>query len=67
VIYPDGPGSQDTIYSQITAELRSSAIDTWNTRPKKGLYVHNKVILVDGTYQGVGGQKLVYTTRRTSP
>jgi phosphatidylserine/phosphatidylglycerophosphate/cardiolipin synthase-like enzyme len=62
VIYPDGPGSQDTIYSQITSELRSGAIDTWNTRPRAGLYVHNKVILIDGTYQGVGGQKLVYTT-----
>jgi phosphatidylserine/phosphatidylglycerophosphate/cardiolipin synthase-like enzyme len=62
VIYPDGPGSQDTIYPQITGELRSNAIDTWNTRPNKGLYVHNKVILIDGTYQGVGGQKLVYAT-----
>jgi hypothetical protein len=62
VIYPDGPGAQDTIYPQVTAELRSGKIDTWNTRPKKGLYVHNKVILIDGTYQGVGGQKLVYAT-----
>jgi phosphatidylserine/phosphatidylglycerophosphate/cardiolipin synthase-like enzyme len=64
VIYPDGPGSQDTIYSQVTDELRSSAIDTWNTRLylNKGLYVHNKVILIDGTYQGVANQKLVYAT-----
>jgi phosphatidylserine/phosphatidylglycerophosphate/cardiolipin synthase-like enzyme len=64
VIYPDGPGSQDTIYPEVTAELRSSAIDTWNTRPylNKGLYVHNKVILIDGTYQGVANQKLVYAT-----
>jgi len=62
VIYPDGPGAQDTVYPQVTAELRSGKIDTWNTRPKKGLYVHNKVILIDGTYQGVGGQKLVYAT-----
>jgi phosphatidylserine/phosphatidylglycerophosphate/cardiolipin synthase-like enzyme len=62
VIYPDGPGSQDTIYPQITAELRNNSIDTWNTRPNRGLYVHNKVILIDGTYQGVGGQKLVYAT-----
>jgi phosphatidylserine/phosphatidylglycerophosphate/cardiolipin synthase-like enzyme len=37
-------------------------IDTWNTRPNKGFYVHNKVILIDGTYQGLGGQKLVYAT-----
>jgi hypothetical protein len=62
VIYPDGPGSQDTIYPEVTAELRNGAIDTWNTRPNKGLYVHNKVILIDGTYQGVAGQKLVYAT-----
>ena len=62
VIYPDGPGSQDTIYSQVTDELRSNAIDTWNTRPNNGLYVHNKVILIDGTYQGLAGQKLVYAT-----
>jgi phosphatidylserine/phosphatidylglycerophosphate/cardiolipin synthase-like enzyme len=62
VIYPDGPGGQDTIYPEVTAELRSGAIDTWNTRPNEGLYVHNKVILIDGTYQGVGGQKLVYAT-----
>ena len=62
VIYPDGPGSQDTIYPQVTAELRNNAIDTWNTRPNKGLYVHNKVILIDGTYQGLANQKLVYAT-----
>ena len=62
VIYPDGPGSQDTIYPQVTAELVSGKVPTWNTRPKKGLYVHNKVILIDGTYQGVAGQKLVYAT-----
>jgi phosphatidylserine/phosphatidylglycerophosphate/cardiolipin synthase-like enzyme len=62
VIYPDGPGSQDTIYPEVTAELLHGDIDTWNTRPKKGLYVHNKVILIDGTYQGVAGQKLVYAT-----
>jgi hypothetical protein len=62
VIYPDGPGGQDTIYPEVTAELRSGAIDTWNTRPNEGLYVHNKVILIDGTYQGVAGQKLVYAT-----
>lgn len=62
VIYPDGPGGQDTIYPEVTAELRSGAIDTWNTRPNKGFYVHNKVILIDGTYQGLGGQKLVYAT-----
>jgi hypothetical protein len=62
VIYPDGPGTQDTVYPEVTAELRSGAIDTWNTRPNKGFYVHNKVILIDGTYQGVGGQKLVYAT-----
>jgi len=62
VIYPDGSGSQDTIYPEVTAELRSGAIDTWNTRPNAGLYVHNKVILIEGTYQGVGGQQLVYAT-----
>ena len=62
VIYPDGPGSQDTIYPEVTAELLNGKIPTWNTRPKKGLYVHNKVILIDGTYQGVAGQKIVYTT-----
>jgi hypothetical protein len=62
VIYPDGPGSQDTIYPQVTAELLRGDIDTWNTRPKRGFYVHNKVILIDGKYQGVAGQKLVYAT-----
>jgi hypothetical protein len=62
VIYPDGPGSQNTVYSAVTDELRSGKIDTWNTRPNNDLYVHNKVILIDGTYQGLGGQKLVYAT-----
>ena len=62
MIYPDGPGSQDTIYPEVTAELLNGKIPTWNTRPKKGLYVHNKVILIDGTYQGVAGQKIVYAT-----
>ena len=52
----------EVIYPEVTAELRSGAIDTWNTRPNKGFYVHNKVILIDGTYQGLGGQKLVYAT-----
>ena len=62
VIYPDGPGGQDTIYPEVTAELLDGDIDTWNTRPKKGFYVHNKLILIDGTYQGVAGQQLVYAT-----
>jgi hypothetical protein len=62
VIYPDGPGGQDTIYPQVTAELRNGDIPTWNTRPREGLYVHNKVILIDGTYQGVANQKIVYAT-----
>jgi hypothetical protein len=47
---------------EVTAELRSGAVSTWNTRPREGFYVHNKVILIDGTYQGLGGQKLVYAT-----
>jgi phosphatidylserine/phosphatidylglycerophosphate/cardiolipin synthase-like enzyme len=62
VIYPDGPGKQDTIYPEVTSVLLKGNIDTWNTRPKAGLYVHNKVILIDGTYQGVPGQKIVYAT-----
>src|SRR5215213_3979069 len=62
VIYPDGPGSQDTIYPEVTSVLLKGNVDTWNTRPKAGLYVHNKVILIDGTYQGVPGQKIVYAT-----
>jgi PLD-like domain len=62
VIYPDGPGSQNTVYAAVTAELRSGKIDTWNTRPNNDLYVHNKVILIDGTYQGLRNQKLVYAT-----
>jgi phosphatidylserine/phosphatidylglycerophosphate/cardiolipin synthase-like enzyme len=62
VIYPDGSGAQDTVYPEVTAELRHGAIPTWNTRPVAGLYVHNKVILIDGTYQGVAGQKIVYAT-----
>ena len=56
------PEARTPSIPQVTAELRSGAIDTWNTRPNNGLYVHNKVILIDGTYQGVGGQKLVYAT-----
>ena len=56
------PEARTPSIPQVTAELRSGKIHTWNTRPKKGLYVHNKVILIDGTYQGVGGQKLVYAT-----
>jgi phosphatidylserine/phosphatidylglycerophosphate/cardiolipin synthase-like enzyme len=62
VIYPDGPGSQDTIYPEVTSALLKGNVDTWNTRPRAGLYVHNKVILIDGTYQGVKGQKIVYAT-----
>src|SRR6188472_3709576 len=62
VIYPDGSGDQNTIYSAVTAELRHGGIRTWNTRPVAGLYVHNKVILIDGTYQGLPNQKIVYTT-----
>jgi phosphatidylserine/phosphatidylglycerophosphate/cardiolipin synthase-like enzyme len=62
VIYPDGPGSQDTIYPEVTAELLGGKVPTWNTRPNAGLYVHNKVILINGTYQGVPGQKIVYAT-----
>ena len=62
VIYPDGPGSQDTIYPEVTAELLHGNISTWNTRLSNGLYVHNKVILIDGTYQGVTNQKIVYAT-----
>jgi phosphatidylserine/phosphatidylglycerophosphate/cardiolipin synthase-like enzyme len=62
VIYPDGPGSQDTIYPQVTSALLKGKVDTWNTRPNNGLYVHNKVILINGTYQGVPGQKIVYAT-----
>ena len=62
VIYPDGSGDQNTVYAAVTAELRHGGIPTWNTRPVAGLYVHNKVILIDGVYQGVPNQKIVYTT-----
>jgi phosphatidylserine/phosphatidylglycerophosphate/cardiolipin synthase-like enzyme len=65
VIYPDGSGSQDTIESGVTTELRSGNIPTWNTRlfeDNPGLYVHNKLILINGTYQGVANQKIVYAT-----
>lgn len=62
VIYPDGSGSQDTIESKVTAALLNGNVPTYNTRPNNGLYVHNKVILIDGTYQGVAGQKIVYAT-----
>jgi PLD-like domain len=62
VIYPDGSGSQDTIYPEVTADLRDGGVPTWNTRLFDGRYVHNKVILIDGTYQGVSNQKIAYTT-----
>ena len=64
VVYPDGPGNQDTIYPEVTSALLKGNVATWNTRPYKnlGLYVHNKVILISGTYQGVPGQKIVYAT-----
>jgi phosphatidylserine/phosphatidylglycerophosphate/cardiolipin synthase-like enzyme len=64
VIYPDGSGNQDTIYPEVTAALLKGNIPTYNTRPFNGLglYVHNKVILIDGTYQGVPNQKIVYAT-----
>jgi len=62
VIYPDGPGNQDTIESKVTAELVDGNIPTWNTRPEAGLYVHNKVLLISGTYQGLPNQKIVYAT-----
>jgi phosphatidylserine/phosphatidylglycerophosphate/cardiolipin synthase-like enzyme len=62
VVYPDGPGNQDTIYPEVTSALLKGNVPTWNTRPNNGLYVHNKVILISGTYQGVPGQKIVYAT-----
>jgi phosphatidylserine/phosphatidylglycerophosphate/cardiolipin synthase-like enzyme len=68
VIYPDGSGNQDTIYPEVTAALvkvnsnLGPPVPTWNTRPNDGLYVHNKVILINGVYQGVPGQKIVYAT-----
>jgi phosphatidylserine/phosphatidylglycerophosphate/cardiolipin synthase-like enzyme len=62
VVYPDGSGKQDTIYPEVTSALLKGKVDTWNTRPNNGLYVHNKVILINGTYQGVAGQKIVYAT-----
>ena len=31
----DGPGGQDTIYPEVTAELLDGDIDTWNTRPRR--------------------------------
>jgi phosphatidylserine/phosphatidylglycerophosphate/cardiolipin synthase-like enzyme len=62
VIYPDGSGDQNTVYAAVTAELRQGGIPTWNTRPVAGLYVHNKVILIEGVYQGLSNQKIVYTT-----
>ena len=62
VIYPDGPGSQDTIYPEVTAELRQRRHRHLEHPSYQGLYVHNKVILIDGTYQGVGNQKIVYAT-----
>lgn len=67
VIYPDGSGNQDTIYPEVTGALLSTKdntvpVPTWNTRPNEGLYVHNKVILISGTYQGLRNQKIVYAT-----
>jgi len=63
VVYPDGPGNQDTIYPEVTSALLKGNVSTWNTRPNTGgLYVHNKVILISGTYQGLPGQKIVYAT-----
>jgi len=64
VVYPDGSGNQDTIYPEVTSALLKGNVATWNTRPYNGLglYVHNKVILISGTYQGVPGQQIVYAT-----
>jgi phosphatidylserine/phosphatidylglycerophosphate/cardiolipin synthase-like enzyme len=62
VIYPDGPGSQDTIESRVTSALLNGNVPTYNTRLVGGLYIHNKLILIDGTYQGVANQKIVYAT-----
>jgi phosphatidylserine/phosphatidylglycerophosphate/cardiolipin synthase-like enzyme len=65
VIYPDGPGGQDTIESKVTAALvggKGPIVPTYNTRAYKGFYMHNKVLLISGTYQGLGNQKIVYTT-----
>jgi phosphatidylserine/phosphatidylglycerophosphate/cardiolipin synthase-like enzyme len=62
VIYPDGSGSQDTIYPEVTTALLNGKIPTYNTRPNAGLYIHNKLIMIDGVYQGATGQKIVYTT-----
>jgi phosphatidylserine/phosphatidylglycerophosphate/cardiolipin synthase-like enzyme len=62
VIYPDGSGDQNTIESKVTAALLNGKVPTYNTRPFNGRYVHNKVILINGTYQGAPNQKIVYAT-----
>jgi phosphatidylserine/phosphatidylglycerophosphate/cardiolipin synthase-like enzyme len=62
VIYPDGSGDQNTIESKVTAALLNGKVPTYNTRPFSGRYVHNKVILINGTYQGAPNQKIVYAT-----
>jgi hypothetical protein len=65
VIYPDGPGGLDTVKSKVTSALiggKGPIVPTFNTRAYKGFYMHNKVLLISGTYQGVGNQKIVYTT-----
>ena len=61
VIYPDGPGDLDTVESEVANELLDGNVPAYNAR-YNGLYIHNKVVLIDGTYQGVTGQKIVYAT-----
>ena len=41
-------------------ELLSSKRSRYNTRPDNGRYLHNKVILINGVYQGVRSE-VVYT------
>ena len=63
MIYPDGPGAQDTVYPASNCRASPAARFPPGTPGlTHGLYVHNKVILIDGTYQGVRGQKIVYAT-----
>jgi phosphatidylserine/phosphatidylglycerophosphate/cardiolipin synthase-like enzyme len=61
VIYPDGPGGLDTIESKVVAELLDGNVPAYNARVN-GLYMHNKVLLIDGVYQGASNQKIVYTS-----
>jgi phosphatidylserine/phosphatidylglycerophosphate/cardiolipin synthase-like enzyme len=65
VLYPDGAGGRDTVWSEVANTLLDGGVPAHNAlldRNGSVLYTHSKYVLIDGVYQGVPNQKLVYST-----